>query len=308
MVFLLALIPSGVGAQDTYDEFKRRIDNDFSRFQNQKNKEYDDFRKKINAEYADFLKKAWEEYDSFKGIPKPEEPPVPPVIYEDGEPIKDNPKPFDEIIPVIETAPQPTPVAPIEESPEPVVESHIFSFYHTQMSVSLGSSHRFTLANCKESSVAQAWNTLSESRYYDVINDCLKLRTQYRLCDWAYLEMLHEMSTSFFKGRRNEAVLLAAFIYCQSGYKMRLAYAGDRLYMLYASNYGIYDMPYWNIEGIDYYAYKCDSEQLYICNASFPNEKPLSLQVFSTLIYLRVVICSQSVTKMSRPPSVSTKT
>lgn len=285
MVLLLALIPSGVEAQDAFDEFKRRIDSDFSRFQNEKNKEYDDFRKKINAEYADFLKKSWEEYNSFKGIPKPKDEPVPPVIYDDKKPIKDNPKPFDEIIPVVEPEPQPTPVAPIEDSPKPVVESHAFSFYHTPMSVRLGNSHRFTLASCNEKSVAQVWNVLSGNRYNDVINDCLKIRVQYRLCDWAYLEMLNEMSTSFFKGRKNEAVLLAAFIYCQSGYKMRLAYAGERLYMLYASNYGIYDMPYWNIGGVDYYAYDCNSEQLHICNASFPNEKPLSLQMTSEQLF-----------------------
>lgn len=60
---------------------------------------------------------------------------------------------------------------------------------------------------------------------------------------------------------------------------MRLASAGEQLFLLYASKHMIYDKPYWTIDGEMFYPFNCTLEQLYICDAAFPEEKPLSLQI-----------------------------
>lgn len=290
-------------AQSTFEEFRNRIERDFSAFQKEKEEDFNAFREKINKEYALLLEKSWKEFEGMKGIPVPEEDkPVPPVIYPEedkDQTIKDNRKPFEEIIPIVKPEPQPSPVVPIEEEPLPRDVYFSFKFFGTDLKVRLDKDkHYFRLSHCDEPSIAKAWNILSTDAYNSVINDCLHIRQSYRLCDWAYLLMLRDLSKAFFKGMDNEATLFTAFLYCQSGYKMRLAYADDHLYLLYASKHSIYEKVYWTVDGEMYYPLDCDLRQLYICQAEFPNEKPLSLlvedeQLLSAHLSPQRTLCSE---------------
>ena len=308
LVLFCVLMPLGIKAQNTFEEFKKKLEGDYASFRDTRNKEFEDFRNKINEEYASLLKKTWKEFNAFQGIPVPDEDkPVPPVVYPDEDkdkPIKDTPKPFDEIIPIVKPEPQPEPVVPIEETPKPPVESYYaFKFFNTSLKVRLEDKHRFTLRSCNENEIATIWNKLSGTAYNNVINDCLGIRSQNRLCDWAYLLMLRDLSYSFFKSGSNEAVLFTAFLYCQSGYKMRLASAGNRLYLLYASNHEIYDKNYWKIDGESFYPLDCDQKQLRICQVAFPKETPLSLQI-PTEPLLAVRISAQRSLQSKRYPEM----
>ena len=62
-----------------------------------------------------------------------------------------------------------------------------------------------------------------------MVRDCLELRIRHQLCDWAYLQMLNSMSEACV-GRGNDATLLMAYVYCQSGYQMRMGIANGKLY------------------------------------------------------------------------------
>lgn len=283
-IILSLFISCAVKGQETFEEFKKRIGSEFSLFKETTEKDFEDFRNKINEEYSSLLKKTWKEFNAIKGISVPDKDKVvPPVVYPDedkNKPIKDNPKPFEEIVPVVKPIPQPDPIVPIEETPEPAVDIYYaFDFFNTKLQVRLEEKNRFTLRNCSEAEIARVWTILSGPDYNNVINDCLRIRSQCKLCDWAYLLLLRDLSNAFFKGHNNESVLFTAYLYCQSGYKMRLASANDRLYLLYASNHIIYERSYWEIDGERFYPLDCNLKQLYICQVAFPKEKPLSLQI-----------------------------
>lgn len=268
-------------AQDPFDKFKSKVEKEFSSFKEEKNREFDDFRNKVNEEYAALLQKTWSEFEAIKAIPVPkEDKPIPPVIYSGKDidkPIKDSPKPFDEVIPVIKPEPQPQPIAPIKEKPKPIESYFPFEFFGTNLKVRLKDQDHFMLQSCKENDIAKMWKHLSENSYDSLINDCLTIRSQHSLCDWAYLLMLQNLSNAFFKSRKNEATLLTAFLYCQSGYKMRLATSDNQLFLLYASKHAISNKLYWELNGERFYALNCNMTSLRICQAVFPNEKPLSL-------------------------------
>ena len=127
--------------------------------------------------------------------------------------------------------------------------------------------------------LANAWEQLAGSEYNNVIRDCLELRIRHKLCDWAYLLMLQVLSDSFLGQDTNESTLLCAYLYCQSGYQMRLGLGNNRLYLLVASKHQIYESAYWEIDDMFYYPFNCQEQSLEICGASFPNEQPLSLLV-----------------------------
>lgn len=278
------MAPNGAMAQNNFDDFKRKVENNFSSFKNTKEKEFEDFRNRANAEFAALLEQSWKSFNAFQGIPKPKVvPPVPPVVYPEDDnkkPLDNTPKPIEEVIPIVKPEPQPEPISPIKETPRPPVESyHTFVFFNTSLRVRLNEKHRFTMRGSDEKEVARIWNILSDVKYNHVITDCLNIRSQHKLCDWAYLLMLNDLSNSFFSKGSNESVMLTAFLYCQSGYKMRLAEANNFLFLLYASNHAIYDKPYWDIDGEMFYALDCNYQQLHICQAEFPNERALSLQI-----------------------------
>lgn len=131
--------------------------------------------------------------------------------------------------------------------------------------------------------MADAWLKLSEEAYTNLIHDCLEIRKTRELCDWAYLMMLSDMSESIFGKGTNESVLLMAYVYCQSGYQMRLAIDGQKLHLLVGSRHHIFGQSYFTLDGNNFYPFLRKGENMndrvQICGASFPQEKAMSLLV-----------------------------
>ena len=269
-------------AQDEFEAFRQQAQAGFDGFKKKAEEDYEDFRNEANRRYAEFLKEAWEQFQVLPAIPKPKEDEVPPVVMPEEDkqkPIEDVPVPIEEDI-VLPPAPepQPVPVAPIKEEPVPQEQYVSFTLYGTPMKVRFSDAQRFTLTSCDEATVAEVWKRLSEVAYNNTIRDCMELRITRQLSDWAYLQMLHRMAEGCL-GKTNEATLLMAYVYCQSGYQMRLGMAEGRLLMLYASRHAIYDHAYFKIDGSNYYVYGSDEQRLHISQATFPQEKPMSLLV-----------------------------
>lgn len=314
LIISCAFIPSRMRAQDNFDAFKKQMDSSFDTYRKSKESEFESFRKKINKEYAEMLEKSWKEFNAIAKVEVPENKikPVPPVTYPKKD-IKNKPKPkpiqFDSVVPVPKPTPQPQPVAPIEDVPQPVkpVSSKVtFSFFGTQGKVRFDDSMKQVLANTDERSVSRAWKEMSTENYTNLIYDCLQIRKQKNLCDWAYLEMLHVLSEKIYGKGSNSATLLMAYIYCQSGYKMRIARDNNKkLYMLYASNHLIYDINYYTLNGVKFYPYGAQLNQLFISDISFPNETKMSL-IVSQEQKLSVKESSVKVRRSQRYPEVRT--
>ncbi len=140
---------------------------------------------------------------------------------------------------------------------------------------------RFTLYNLQSDMIAFAWERMSRPAYNNIIVECLALRKKYNLCDWSYLRMIEKVAEAFLGKNTNEAELLKAFIYCQSGYQMRMVIINDaHLSMFYSSPHEIYDKVRAQIDGQFYYSdYVGDVHYMHLSNIGFPKEKQLSLYV-----------------------------
>lgn len=245
----------------------------------------EDFRKKCMEEYVEFMSNPWKEFEDTPAIPVPKEVPRPPVTVPEDDreklSVEDNPVVIEEVIKPVPVPPQPTPIEPIEEVP--VEEEHVvhFSFYGTVAKVRFDAANKPYLLHLDEKSVANAFKSIKAEDYDNLLIDCLNLRHTLCLSDWAYLQMLRKLSDEIAGESSNEGTLLLAYLYMQSGYKMRLAYAGDRLYMLYASKHCIYDRSSYQLDNTSYYGLEALPSKLFICEASFPKEKDLSLLITS---------------------------
>lgn len=275
-ICVLLGICSAAATYSQIDDFRKEYD----AFRQQARQKYDEFRDEANRKYADFMRKAWQQYQTLPAVPRPKDEEVSPVVMPEEDkdkPVENTPVPIKEVVAPPAPTPQPVPVAPIREQPVSEEKSVAFVFYGTECKVRFNDEERFVLpdGNSREA-LAQTWERLSGEAYNNTIRDCLELRVRMHLCDWAYLNLLDTMSKACL-GRTNEATMLMAYIYCQSGYRMRLGLADNKVCLLFASAHNIYDKSYFSVDGEKFYPFRCDAAQMSICGASFPEEKPLSL-------------------------------
>jgi hypothetical protein len=265
----LLVISVTLKAQDyrqQYEDFKQKS-----------SQSYVSFRNECNQKYAEFLRTAWSWYEGKAPLPVPEElTPIPPRPYnnEDTKPIEITPI---DVTP-IDNETQPLPLEPIREVPSPQIDAFTIEFYGVTCSVRLPECARLCFKNCSPDMIANAWQMLATDSINNAIRDCLEIRIRYNLCDWAYLQFLDRLCNGYCTDK-NGATMLMAFLYCQSGYQMRLAVDGNNLIMLYGSKHQIFDKCYFVVDGIYFYPYGEPSNNISICNAEFESETPMSLLI-----------------------------
>lgn len=265
--------------QEQYEAFKKHAQ-----------QQYEDFRQKANQQYADFIKRSWQQFHAQSPIPAPIEEPVPPVVIPEEDrqkEQKDESKPYEEVVVVEPLQPQPQPVNPVEPIAPIRPKENIVStiFYGTQMECHMAAVPQFVLKSLDEDSVSDAWVQLSNCQCDNLLSQCLSFRDRHKLCDWGYIQLLDSLSHAVLlqtnhPHSQDDATLLMAWLYCQSGYKMRLGREKGHLYMLFASKNVIYNQKYFIIDNEWYYAYKGEqTETMYICEASFPKEQSMTLEM-----------------------------
>lgn len=255
------------------DNFRRQFDE----FRRQAVTSQTKFRDECNRAYADFLRKAWESYRSDK-VEVPKEVPITPVQF-DTVPLKDNPVVIRDTVRSVPLAPRPEPVEPVKVSPRPSAATVSFNFYGTSFTVRADRTKIFRPASISEADVANTWNEISDNVFEHTLEDLLKIRDSHNFCDWAYLQMIHSFSSAFTEDE-NAAAVLSAWLLCQSGYKTRLARSDRKLYFLFASEYTIYGMNCFKINGEKFYCINDEVSQISIADAcSFPKEQGLSFSI-----------------------------
>lgn len=263
------------------DDFN--LGSDFQSFRDSIFNDFESFRRQANEEYANFMKKPWGE-ESMKPAATPPEkpkPPVPVVVDPKKRPTAD-PIPFDGKLRLPKPIEHPQPIEPIKLKPRPTDPSTSILFFGTPMSFHFDFTKKPSLSDIYESSVSEMWNQLSDAYYDNLIAECLKHRENYDLCDWAYVLLTKQVAEKCCGPNTNESVVMHLYLLTQSGFNVRIARAGkNKLAIMVGSEYQIYKLPYFELNGIKYYVIdrSLKNTQFFIFNQSFPKEKTLSLAV-----------------------------
>ena len=267
----------------SFEEYRRQAQADFNGYKTEEIRKFKAYRDKVNAEYAEYMRRAWPEYKAQPAEPVPPRPEPPKPVVKDPtvEPSND-PVPFDNILPTPPPIVPPKPVVPLPEPAKPVRPSFAFEFYGTPCTIGLEERHRFSLTGVDENKVADAWKLLSSDAYLPIVSECLTWRDRLQLCDWGYVRFLEQMTTAFFPADKlNEARMLQMYVLTQSGYKVRIARADNRLVLLLPSKDNIYAYSYLNLGGCKYYVVDPSMRQqlFYVFDREFPKEQFFSLQI-----------------------------
>lgn len=272
LLFGLSMFTSSAQTDDFYAQYEK--------FSKHAKAEYEDYRAQCNAEYVKFLERAWKEYKVLPSIPRPKDEVVPPTIMPRQDKNKKQAKeiPIENVVSPILSLPQPKPISPIYENDKVEEKNFSFSYMGTTCEVRLPKDLNIRMSGCESCMIATIWKQLATNAMDNTIRDFLALRLKMQLCDWAYLNLIDTFAKAFC-GHGNEAVIMAAFIYSQSGYKMRLGRDCEKLYLLYGSKHGIYEKGYIVIEGINYYPLDDKVERMEISDFSLPQEQSMSLYI-----------------------------
>lgn len=282
---------------DDYHAFADSVMNAYHEFTDEVLRDYMAFRDKIFEDFANEVGNSgsWREVGRLE-IYVPEEMP----LEEEEEkvvPFNVDPREPDALVPNFEMKsrdlnftiaklplpkPLPTPKANalqgrVENVPSDNVQYRSFEFFGTEMKVRWSDDCRFRISKISERGIAEAIKGLADAKYDNLLYDCLKLRKDYSLCDWAYYQMLKEMCASFLGKDTNEAVLLMAMLYAQSGYMMRLARTDDKLLMLVSTQFSLHNYGYLVIDGHHFFLLDGSFNGVYLCDAKFPKEQEMSL-------------------------------
>lgn len=274
--------------QEQYNSFKKEV-----------HQNYASFRDECNKKYIQFLIDAWGWYSGEEPTPIPNDNLIPPKPYEKGkeqQPIVVTPQ----LVTVPQPKPQPKPIEPISEVPQQEENYLSFDFYGVSAKVRLPLNIQINLTDIQPRTIAKSWDNLCVEGFNNTIRDCLEVRIKYNLSDWAYLMFLKELGNRY-SSNQNEATFLTAFLYCQSGYQMRLAVDQDRLKLLFGSEHHIYNLPYFKIGNNMFYPFGETSNAINICNAAFEGETPLSLIINEEQIVGNTISKSRSIVSEKFP-------
>ena len=185
------------------------------------------------------------------------------------------------VVPVVLTVPpQPKPVNPIVENKVSMATSD-FDFYGTPMKVRWGNAEKFKLNGTSKKDISDAFLELTDKGYTNLVHDCLELRKEYKLCDWAYYKMLQNIAEKACGKGTNEAIFLQGVLLNQSGYQIRFALEDNsKLHIMSRMDGFPYDRGYLTADGKLFFLMDgCKAKNLTVCDAAYPGEQMMCLGV-----------------------------
>lgn len=282
--FALMLFASLTAFSQTEDELEAMRQD----FENYKKQEIENFRKYVEEQdkaFAEFLRKDWERFELFQGR-EPERVPGPERIpqYKPSMNVEQN-----TAIPVLDARDDSTPEfverkpiaiqkkpliveLPIQEAVKPDVKKKtaMLKYYGKSMQFLYDPDlHQNPGTDNGPNVISAYFEALSETDYFDLIEQLFQVQRQLRLNDWGYLLLVEDLSEKICVTEK-EHVLFQWFILLKSGYKTKLAYYDDNLSLLIPSQTALYGVSYLKIDGQQYYVLNKDMQHIHTYNKDYP--------------------------------------
>ena len=272
LLICIALMMPVIGFSQSYDEYLSHALKGYEAYKSSALSEYEAYRAAANAEYADFMSKPWRKEESHQPLQAPKKvPDIPPVVLpelDDIEIPEDSPIAVDINLPKLED--KPIFVPPIKYIPKPEEKSISFVFYGTNGRVRFDIGKKAVLRGFDEKAVSQFWNELSCGVYDNIVADCLAIRDERNLCDWASLKMMEKLAEAIYKSH-NERAVFCAWLLSQCGYRIRLGRENENIHLLVGTSTALLRKPYWKMnDGFFSLLEDKPISSLYIMDADFP--------------------------------------
>ncbi len=109
--------------------------------------------------------------------------------------------------------------------------------------------------------VSDYWSALSRTDYDDLIKQLATQKESLQLNDWAYASLINKLAAAINNSQKKETALLSWFLLAKSGYKARVAYNENSVYLLVPSKHEMFEVSYFTFAGKRYYAVEFDGNK-----------------------------------------------
>ncbi len=297
LIFILSLLLiSGLAAQEKpfeeqqaeFEEMFQKHSKSFQERNQQNASAYRAFKQKLDQAFGNYLAKNWASVNP-SATPQRDQQPKP-LSTPQAQKQPRNPV-------SIPTVPQDKPQLPqprLPETPEvlrvpvpvstnPNVQTFSLEFLRNQFRFpSVDNFSAPVPVPLNHRVIAQYWQTISQKNYLPLLQDLLKKREDLQLNDWAYYQLIRSLADQYSRGNSNESVLFTWFMMLQSGYRVKVGYAPNQVYLLLPSESIIYKNTYYKLRGGYYYVMDAPRTQLtlQIYEKDYPSAtQPVKLDV-----------------------------
>jgi len=283
VAFILSTILPTVASGDSFNQWLQRQ----QRGVNRQQQNFYAYRDKRDKEFTAFLKAQWKAVDVLQGMrrdttPKPLVMPVAPSSVPFFTPL--HPSPPAVVIPPRKTVPPSPEPAPVVVIPtENKIRINYFgrklTFY------SDGKLKRPLAGGVNKNTVSDYWSALSRANYEALLKQLSAQKKALQLTDWAYAALVDKVSAAINGKGSNANALLSWFLLVKSGYRTRIAYSNQSVYLLVPAKQRLFEVPYFTFSGTRFYAISFNSKEkipgrVYTYDAQYPGSiKKLDMKV-----------------------------
>ncbi len=233
-----------IQAQETYEEWLKKDQAQFNKFLSEDDKAF-----------LDFLKKDWQEFLTSQGI-KPDTKPKP-VRMPEAKP-EDKPKPPpQDVLKKVKPLPLP-PKEPLPPAPKPIVpkpkQNLLVQFYGRIVPFARVEKITLTIKTpLKSEQIGKAFEQMASSKAADYLRQLKAYKKQMRLNDWGYVVLVHSLSQKVFPASVSQQNLFSWFLLLKSGYKAKVAFKENAVFLLLPNENLIYENQYVTLNKRKYY-------------------------------------------------------
>jgi hypothetical protein len=296
---LLMIYFSAIAVQaQTFEEYKKQRQQELDKYRTQQQKaiqklaeQFDEYIKQQDQEYAEYLKQRWQQYELFRSDAPPAEPK--PDVQPRFEPVE-RPVPPQAIpakAPATIEKPQPEEnmIIPRPRKPEPEnfpSGRTSLRFYGADTRLSYDESFAALppYNEISEDAISKKFEQLSQTNYNSLLDELFALKDMMNLNDWGYYLLVKNTSESLAPGNVNMQRTIAWFLMLRSGYKTKIAFSGNEIFVLLPTQNQVFDVNYYEFDGISYYLLEGEAGSIYTYDANYPDAtRLLDLNIYKAL-------------------------
>ncbi len=262
LITLIAAYAFPIAAQtpkeESYEEYKRRVTDEYNTYRTQKKTEFEQYRARLNEEFVTKLKGEWKTYKTGHDTPEPTKPKPPKPTVADNSKLSSPKKlPVKTVVPPEKPIPDIPVTLPKIDRTRPQKSYPVnFSFYNTPCGIGTFDRSLINFSSTDNSSISKAWKRLTENDNLEpLLADCLRLREEMQLCDWGFLQLADKVSETLYPDSPDKRTFLATAIMIQSGYDCRLMNKEGKLVLGFHPSHKIYEYSGSIVDGKAYYHY-----------------------------------------------------
>lgn len=284
------------------NHYSDKQEQSFDEFRQTQETAFRDFRDARDRDFSAFLKTEWEAFAEMQGlvndttpkpkvIPKASDKPDDNSVIPKGKlvkPIEPLSKTPDEALTHPGAIPKPKSEPSTEPQPQLYGAMVNVMFYGLPLKVVYDPALTATVSRqVNNHAISNYWGLLSRGDYEGLILRLGHIKDQLLLNDWGFFQFVNSFANTI-QADTNSATLLTWFVLTKSGYRVKVGYNQNNIYLLAPAQCDIYEAPYYTVNGarfynISYLANQRKPGQIYTFKKDYPGaEHVLTLQLRTT--------------------------